>query len=360
MAGRGYSGRVDEALIEVVRQFGIEPVAMRRFPAGRQNEHWRVGTVQGQLVLRRYSAARREGAIATEHAALRHLAGLEWPVAAAIAAPVGTVVVAEGRRYGLFPLLGGKPAAGNRRMGRIKGRLLARLHRDFAGFPMEGQREGFGRAWELDLAGQTDEFPSFNALLAAFEGEHGELARAVRGQRYRNLRELSRLGYGELTGQPVHGDFHHDNLLFEGAELTGLLDLDSMRLDARVADLAASLALDCREAPEHDAIDVKQAEAFAAGYLEGARLEDGELAMVPALVRAQWLWLVNLRLRQWAEGSTTGWGNLSVEGDGRERALASIARSVERRFPALEARSGALVEALQRAAEQAAAEAPSR
>ncbi|MEX2080620.1 MAG: phosphotransferase, partial [Dehalococcoidia bacterium] len=191
-------------LTAALELFGVEPHGLRRIPTGRQNEHWRVVTGDGLLVLRRYSALRSSPAIAIEHAALRHVAELGWPVAPPIACADGTTVVAlEGLRYSLFRFLSGRVAeAGNRRIGRMKGRLLARLHRDLARFPMEGQRDGFGRAWELDLFGPTEEYPTFNALLAGFEREHRDLARAVRSVRYRNLRELSRLGYGDLAVQP--------------------------------------------------------------------------------------------------------------------------------------------------------------
>lgn len=168
----------------------------------------------------------------------------------------------------------------------MKGRLLARLHQELATWEAPGQRDGFGRVWELDVfIGAHTQFDTFNELLMALGQTHTDLARAIRAQKYTMLRELSTLGYGELPAAPGHFDFHHDNLLFQRGELTGLLDLDLVRLDARVADLATSVALDCLAPPAYNEID--PAVARVRRRLHGAHAAQRDRAATDRAARAR-------------------------------------------------------------------------
>jgi Ser/Thr protein kinase RdoA (MazF antagonist) len=320
---------------EAMRAFGREASQVTPILTGRVNQHWQVVLPGGgAAVLRRYTASRSNEAVEYEHAALSYAHSKEWPVAAPIKTPGGAeIVYIDGDRFSLFPFLpGSPPPAEGLAQRRIDGRLLARFTGDMARAPLDQQRDGFGRLWELDLFVQSARDESFNGLLRRFGSDYNILATAIRHQRYTNLRELSRLGYGELSSTLIHGDFQRENLRFDAGELTGLLDFDSVRQDAAVTDLAASLWLDCLEPPAHDAIDIRAAAALAEGYAGLRNLSAQETALIPALVRAHMLVFVALRLTEWASGS--------------KRSVASIARTVERRFPALEASSGPLLEAL--------------
>ncbi len=334
------SARPQDKLHEALARFGVGPGDVRPIRSGRVNRHWRVVAGDESFVLRRYSTQRPPAAIAFEHDLLRHVASRGWPVAAPLPTVEGDAVADVGeRRYALFPLLPGRPAPYNSaRYRRLKGRLLARLHADMASWAAPGQREGFGRLWELDayVAAQSAS-ASFNELLRAFALEHPEAARAIRGQKYACLRELARLGYGELPATPVHCDFHHDNLLFERGELTGLLDFDWAHLDARVADIAASITLDCIAPPAYNEIDPDAVQALISGYVEFSPLSDQELALIVPLARAHLLWGAAFRLAQWASGEN-------------KRAAASVDRSVRHRFPSFERRRPELEAAVLRAA----------
>jgi homoserine kinase type II len=163
----------------------------------------------------------------------------------------------------------------------------------------------------------------------------------VRAQRYRNLKELSRLGYGELPDTFGHFDFHHDNLLFSNGELSGLIDFDSAHLDARVADIATSVALDCIEPPTYNAIDPAALRAFVAGYVEASPLSEQELQLMVPLVRS---WIVAAaagRIAQWLEAPN-------------DKILVKIRRTVEFRIPAFEQRRAAMEEAVKEAAAEGA------
>lgn len=320
---------------EALHAFDRDPGEVTPISSGRVNEHWQVALPEEELlVLRRYAAFRSKAAIEYEHAALSYAHSKGWPVALSLVnSHMAAVVEVGSEQFSLFRWLPGTPPpAESLAQRRIDGRLLARFTGDMARAPLEQQRDGFGRLWELDLFVQAAGNESFNGLLRRFGDEYAALASAVRRQRYANLRELSRLGYGELPPVIIHADFQRENLRFVEGELTALLDFDSVRLDAAVADLAGSIWLDCLQAPAYDAINVRAATALAEGYAGLRTLSAQETALVPALIRAHMLVFVALRLMQWASGS--------------KQAVASIARTVERRFPALEAASGPLLEAL--------------
>jgi homoserine kinase type II len=309
------------ALELILARFGLASASIEPIASGRVNQHWRVGAGNQQYVLRRYQQSRSEQAIRSEHTALSHLHARDWPVATALACDGTSVVEIDGARYALFQLLPGRPrASASAAHYRMKGRLLARLHADLAACEMP-QREGFGRLWELDItvAAQSP-YATFNDLIFAFGQEQQGLARAMRAQKYAMLRELSTLGYGELPATLGHFDFQGDNLLFEDGELSGLLDLDFIRLDARVADIAFSIAFDCRAPPAYSEIEPGLVHAFVAGYAEHARLSDHEVQLIVPLARAAFVWNTTWWLAQWGAGA-------------RERALASVQRSLALHIP---------------------------
>lgn len=337
---------VDQPLREVVAQFGVDAERVRDVRSGRVNRHWRVEAKDGRTyALRRYASppdgwqGRSREAIAFEHDALRFAASKGWPVAEALADASGeTLVERDGALYALFPWLEGRsaPALSTRYL-RINGRLLARLHRDMAAFRRDAQRPGFGRMWELDYYLGSPR--PFNDALREFARTHREAASIVRAQRYRTLRELSRLGYGGLPATFGHFDFHRDNLLCSKGELTGLIDFDSSHLDARVADIATSVALDCIEPPAYNAIDPDAMRAFVGGYVEASPLSEQELALIVPLVRS---WIVAA-----AAGRIAQW--LATPG---ERVLAKIRRTVDFRIPAFEQRREAMERAVRDAAKE--------
>jgi homoserine kinase type II len=321
-----YDGRVItrelHAIAEIAGQFGIRPLAVEAVPGGRVNQHWRVAAGEHAFYLRRYRPERSRAAVAWEHALLGHAAAKDWPVALPHAPGI---VESDGGLFALFPALEGEPPhATSPGQQHIHGRLLARLHGDLASFEA-AQRPGFGRAWELDVFVQAAGEESFNTLLSRFANQHRELASVIRGEKYRNLRELARLGYGELPDITIHADFHAENLLFSGGQLTGLLDFDLARRDAAMAGIANAVALGCLDSS--GAIDPVQAAAFLAGYAGGRQYSDQEAKLLVPLIRAAHLWLVTFRLLQWRSEEYS------------RRALAGIQRSVDVRFPALLARA---------------------
>jgi homoserine kinase type II len=333
-------GPGDDPLRDVLARFGIADGAMHDIRSGRVNRHWRIVSPDTTYALRRYTPRRSPAAIAYEHDILARLACRGWPVAAPIAARHGaTFVELHGSRYSLFPFLPGRPSPyGNARYLRLKGGLLARLHQDLAGDPPREQRDGFGRLWELDPVVRDGRFSRFDDLLQAFGREHPTLGQAVHTERQRSLQECARTDWSALPNTVVHCDFHHDNILFSRGRLTAILDFDIVRTDARIVDIACSLALDCLRPPDYDTVDPNAARALVAGYAAEAPLTATERALVVPLIRASFLWLVAFRLTEWAAGAPN-------------RAEKSIARRVHRRFPGLDRDAPAIALAIEHASQ---------
>lgn len=331
---------------DVLAAFGIVADTIRDIRAGRVNRHWHVVAGGSEYALRRYArtpfVTRTSESIAFEHEAIRRAAAKGWPVATPIPSLEGdTLVERDGSLWSLFPFLAGRPATTtSARHLRIKGRLLARLHADMADLGPGEQRVGFGRMWELD--GYMGSGLPLNEMLRTFSESHNDASWTVRGQRYRNLRELSRVGYGDLPDQFCHFDFHRDNLLFADGELSGLLDFDSSHLDARVADIATSIALDCLEPPTYEAISPEATRAFVEGYAEGSRLTEQEQLLIVPLVRSWIIAAAAGRIAQWLRAPDP-----AVE--------SKIGRTVGRRIPAFELRREALERAVRDAVAAAAA-----
>ncbi|MDY0108475.1 MAG: phosphotransferase [Candidatus Krumholzibacteria bacterium] len=60
---------------------------------------------------------------------------------------------------------------------------------------------------------------------------------------------------------PVHGDFHFENVLFDGGRVSGLIDFDNATVAPRAYDLGSAMAVICQEREHED--------DFLAAYTDG-------------------------------------------------------------------------------------------
>jgi len=301
----------------VQEEFGLSGGSATPLEGGRMNRHWLAEKDGERLVVRRYHPSRGLESVRWEQALVAHVGRRGWPVAVAKAGASGSAAfVSEGAAWSAAPFLDGETGdAESVAMRTIYGRLLARLHNDMASFEGGSQRPGLGKTWELDVLVEPAGAGGFNALLAAFGREYPELAGSIRRERYRNLRELSRLHYGDLPDRPIHGDFHPWNLLFRDGQLTGVLDFDQCRMDALACDIAPLLM-------PFQPLEPRLAAAFFSGYESVRPLSEVEWEVLPALVRAALLWWVAHLLVRWLlDGETP----------------AGIARTMTQRFPVFDA-----------------------
>jgi Ser/Thr protein kinase RdoA (MazF antagonist) len=259
--GAGAAGEV--LPFDIFRRWGVVPEAISLIQE-RSNAHWTV-TRDGRpdLVLRRYRGEQSAESIEYEFEVLRVLARHGQPVAA----PIGPPVRDGGHFYALFPMLLGTPKPEEDVAdARLRGQLLGRLHLDLAEAARLGQRPGWQRTdtTVIEAAGRGLELPSpgLPSEDVAVVAEHLEKVAD---------RLAEALGQDAPTGV-VHGDFINQNLLFTGATLTGLLDLDSTHLDLRAADLA------CARRSSGDEV--------VRGYLDVVALTDAEVSVLGELWQA--------------------------------------------------------------------------
>lgn len=304
--------------LPVLVAFDLAGASQRALEGGRINRHWLVTSGDRQIVVRCSNPSRSRLALLWEQELVRHAGKAGWPVPRSLATKDGRPVVEhDGRLWTAAPFLAGEPQQSpTPAMYHNRGRLLARLHRDLVSFPVDGQKPGFGKTWELDAWMAPSGVGTFNEVLAAFAREHQDLASAIRRYRYRNLRELSRLQYPELPDMPVHGDFQRSNLLWQDGQLTGLIDFDFARRDAQVSDLATLLV-------PFEPLEARVAGPLLEGYESVRTLTEAEWALLPALARASLLW--------WLAQLLIGWRTGTIE-----NALAGIIRTTTGRLPALD------------------------
>ncbi|MEZ4501362.1 MAG: phosphotransferase [Dehalococcoidia bacterium] len=276
-----------EAARRALRAWGIEADRLTALQGGAVNEHWLVEGGEQPLVLRRYRARHAAEATPYEHALLTFLEGRGWPVAAPIAALDGDTIVEVGdRRWSLFPYLPGEPPDPDDTRALLrKGALLALLHTDLQEWDRPGQRPTFSRVDDLDTYVRPDGYPSYGALLEWFETHDPEHASTLERTRQRNAFALEHLEYRAQPAVVTYNECLGNNVLFEGDTVTGLLDFDFAHEDARVADIARSLLVDCGP-------DLERVRHWMTGYTAHADppLSTEEADLLPDLIVANAIW----------------------------------------------------------------------
>lgn len=280
------------AIEEALQAFGINEARVEPLTGGAVNEHWRVDAPGlPARVLRRYHPRQTADSVAYEHRLLQYLANRDWPVAPAIVAGGGSQLETEGGRWALFPFVSGDPPVDTRRSLQRKGSLLALLHTDLQDYPEPGQRPGFGRITDLDTPLRLDGFADFHALVAWDALRHPERAMAFEALRERNLEDARARGYDDLPDDIVYFECLGNNILFEGDNVSALLDFDLAHRDARVADLGRSLLTD-------GGFDGWRLHSFLAGYQAHGepQLTRQEVDLLPTMMLAAEIWSTAIAL----------------------------------------------------------------
>ena len=281
------NGATSAAAIEpALAAWGLAGAPTERLDGGAANEHWRVETDDRPRVLRRYHPRRATESLPYEHDLLRFLADRKWPVPAPIATDDGrTMVETDEGRWALFPFMRGAPPEGSELLLQRKGSLLALLHEDLGAWESPGQRPTFGRVTDLDAAVAPEGFRSFEDFLAWYADEDPERAQVLADTRQRNVADLEAHGYGDQPDTAIYYECLGANVLFVEDTVTALLDFDMAHEDARVADIARSLVIDCGS-------DNQKVRSWLAGYAAHAspRLTGDEVELIPPLMVASELW----------------------------------------------------------------------
>lgn len=224
----------DADVLGALALWRLEGAGLTRTPSGLNNRSWFVDDRADRYVLRLYSSATREE-VAGEHDFLRRLRSAGLPFATPTPVPSldgstcplvpGTTTVAA-----LFERIEGEHVddddlPGIEAAGRAFAQLdevLATLH---AGRP----------PWD----GMVESVHPLVHDLSSLEELGDECADLVR----RMAGAPSRLRATMTPRQVIHGDFAFSNVLVQGGRVVGVLDLEFVAEDARVAELATALRL---------------------------------------------------------------------------------------------------------------------
>jgi len=108
------------------------------------------------------------------------------------------------------------------------------------------------------------------------------------------LLAAQKLDLDALPRGAIHGDLFHDNALFDGEKLGGILDFDYACTDSFALDLAVLLNDWCID--EHSQLVDSRVRAVVDAYQKQRRLEDIEIEALPLLLRLAALrfWLSRL------------------------------------------------------------------
>ena len=264
----------DNEARELLRQLQLgELHALRGIEGGIENTNYFVTCDEGEFVLTLFERLTAEQLPFYLHL-MKHLAHKGIPVPDPRANKAGDIL----------HTVCGKPAAVvNRLAGRSQlapeavhcaavGDMLARMH--LAGRDYDRQQPNLrGLPWWNETV---------PVVLPHIGPDQAALLRAELA--YQNHIAASP-AYAALPRGPVHADLFRDNVMFEGAQLTGFFDFYFAGVDSFLFDLAVCLNDWCTDLPS-GAHDAPRANAMLAAYQAVRPLTAAERSLLPALLRA--------------------------------------------------------------------------
>lgn len=115
-----------------------------------------------------------------------------------------------------------------------RGRLLAEFHQASTELADLGQRQAFGLASEVVLD------PALLPAVRRYEALRPAEGHLLRWHLERTMERFQHLESERADTLVLHSDFAPWNLLFDGDQLTGILDVEATHLNLRVSDFAMS------------------------------------------------------------------------------------------------------------------------
>ncbi|HYF92629.1 MAG TPA: phosphotransferase [Symbiobacteriaceae bacterium] len=279
------------AVHEVLGAFGLAPLTVERVEDGCINQTWRVVTAGGEYALRRHRVS-SPAAIAAEQLVMRTAQAGGLPVPRIVPEQEGAPFwqSGDGQIWSLASWLPGSvrlPADLTPDVAFHLGRTVAVLHAALtrlgpAQFPMAPQHSA------MEPIQALEKFATFRRLigLKARHDEFDEFCRAYFDQIEPRLRAGSPVleYYRMAPAQVVHGDIWFRNVLYQGSEISGILDWEYACVAPRVWELG--YVFGCwLLAPDDYAATVERTCAFLEGYASGMCLAPGEAALVPEMYR---------------------------------------------------------------------------
>jgi Ser/Thr protein kinase RdoA (MazF antagonist) len=280
--------------VEVATRAGVagpRPIAADLSPGGRGAVR-AVRDEQGSVwLVKRYKDSLADGDIDLEHAVLLRLADLGLPAPRLRSEPNGPATLwrVDGGRFAVYRFASGyrhpherlHATRDRRRLERLAGQLLARLHHGLCGFePPASSEHGFtGRsgqhvrpaAWFVDLLESLRASPVTGAV--ASEADREWMSAEL-------LRLDGLLDAAGLSRTVIHGDYGPYNLLVRAGREPLAIDWELTRLDWRLTDLATALP---RFAGRRTGWDAAAAKQFLDGYRSTASFDAAELSYLASV-----------------------------------------------------------------------------
>jgi homoserine kinase type II len=278
-----YTAVDDDALAAFLADYDIgAPATLTGIAQGIENSNYRLDTTHGRFVLTLYERRVAADDLPFYLGLMRHLSVNGVPCPMPVARRDGALAATLcGKPAAIVSFLDGDwPRTLTAAHCTALGGALARMHRAGADFPLR-------RANDLSLAG-------WHRLFAATRTGADTIAAGLAEETATILAALDRDWPRDLPGGPIHADLFPDNVFFQGAQLTGLIDFYFACTDAWAYDLAVCLTAWCFPTPEH--YDRALAAALLDGYTAVRPLEPAERDALPLLTRGAALRFLLTRL----------------------------------------------------------------
>lgn len=310
-------------LVEQIRtRYDLEAITeITPLTGGEWKTLWRLAGVQAAYVVSISHPTASLESLRYEHRLLRYLhAALPQIPAPLLAKEGSSYFLDEGRLVSLFPFMPGQMADGDE-VPLAAARFLAAFHQVGQRFPDQAPRPGV-RPWhEWDWC--AAEWPLIEEALASpltittgvgqrFWQAAGDWAVQIWERREQIKTERAYFHQWlaalttvtpPLTSGLIHDDYHDNNLLAEGAQITALLDWDGCHPDWLAFDLANGIWEFCHSDESHT-LDVKAARAFLQAYADaGGPVPPAEFALLISFIRCRRMIEVLWSLRGMATGS---------------------------------------------------------
>lgn len=252
----------------LVREFGLELKTVEPLTAGSVNSNFRLMDAAGRVYFARlYEEQDHEGAL-REHALVAALDEAGLPVVRALKTrDGGSLASFHGKAFAVFPWREGEILC----QGRVSAEACRKLGVALAGVHLCSPRaptlpEGRFRIPDLrerlkrvEVSGRASLLPSVVAIRARLD--HYEVHRAA-----------------NLARGICHGDLFRDNVLWQGAELSALLDFESACNNHFAYDLMVTVLAWCYG----NEFDTRLVQALFDGYRSVRPVPAAEMAALPA------------------------------------------------------------------------------
>lgn len=260
-------------------------VAFEGIRQGVENTNYRLATPLGRFILTIYEKRVDPADLPFFVGLMEHLARHGLPCPLPVAGRDGRILhEVRGKPAAIVTFLDGgtvdRPSAAHCDG---LGEALAAMHVAGMGFPVRRENA-------LSLAGWA-------ALLDASVGRADTVVAGLAGELRSELEHLAARWPANLPRGVIHADLFPDNVFFDGARVSGLIDFYFACNDLLAYDIAICLNAWCFDADL--AFNITRARALLAGYRRVRPLTASEIAALPILCRGSALRFLLTRLYDW-------------------------------------------------------------